>query len=255
MTLFGTFVFLCVSLSVFTISVITTKVLVRSPESEVVSEQLHDEGRVLVGFLAQGVELSDGVIESLLGQVAGSVGGREDFVVEDGEVEGETQSDGVGGRQVLVGDGRSGGVSVQSGGSGSLSRVADLELGQVSVVVALHLVVEDLAFFGGGVGDEFLLEDLEDISADVEQFLLDLLSVLSDNRDSVALALLLDGRDHSPRSSSGADHVLVSDRKQVPFLNSELLRRRSHRLHVLNHLIKPKKRQKERKRKKDEKKR
>ena len=35
-------------------------------------------------------------IADLLGKLAGLVGGVEDLVVEDGEVEGETQSDGVG---------------------------------------------------------------------------------------------------------------------------------------------------------------
>lgn len=40
----------------------------------------------------------------LLGEVTGSVGGVQDFIVEDGEVEGQAQADGVCGRQVSVGN-------------------------------------------------------------------------------------------------------------------------------------------------------
>jgi hypothetical protein len=71
---------------------------------QVVSQQLHDEGRVLVALLAQGVELSNGIVESLLGKVASLVGRVEDLVIEDGEVEGKTQTNGVSGSQVSGGD-------------------------------------------------------------------------------------------------------------------------------------------------------
>jgi hypothetical protein len=39
---------------------------VRSPEGQVVTEELHDQSAVLVGLLAQGVQLWDGLIKSLL---------------------------------------------------------------------------------------------------------------------------------------------------------------------------------------------
>ena len=42
-------------------------VLLRGPEREVVAEQLHDEGRVLVALLVEGVQLGDGVVEGLVG--------------------------------------------------------------------------------------------------------------------------------------------------------------------------------------------
>lgn len=76
----------------------------RGPQGEVVPEQLHDKGAVTVGLLRQGVELSDGVIEGLLGKVAGTIGGVEDLVIEDGEVEGESKTDGVGGGQLGLGN-------------------------------------------------------------------------------------------------------------------------------------------------------
>lgn len=76
----------------------------RSPQGQVVTQELHDQSAVPVAFLGQRVELSNGVIERLLGQVAGTVGRVEDFIVEDGEVEGETETDGVRGGQVSLGN-------------------------------------------------------------------------------------------------------------------------------------------------------
>lgn len=43
---------------------------------------------VLVALLRQGVELSDSIIEGLLGELASLVWRVEDLIVEDGEVEG-----------------------------------------------------------------------------------------------------------------------------------------------------------------------
>lgn len=76
----------------------------RSPQGQVVTQELHDQSAVPVAFLGQRVELSNRVIERLLGQVAGTVGRVEDFIVKDGEVEGETETDGVRGGQVSLGN-------------------------------------------------------------------------------------------------------------------------------------------------------
>ena len=65
----------------------------RGPEGEVIAEELHDEGAVTVRLLGERVELGDGIVESLLGEVACTVWGVQDLVVEDGEVEGETKAD------------------------------------------------------------------------------------------------------------------------------------------------------------------
>ncbi len=62
----------------------------RSPQGEVVTEELHDEGAVAVRLLGQRVELGNGVVKGLLGKMASAVGRVEDLVVEDGEVEGKT---------------------------------------------------------------------------------------------------------------------------------------------------------------------
>jgi len=67
----------------------------RGPECQVVPEELHDESAVAVRLLRKGVKLGDGVIESLLGEMASPVRRVQDLVIEDGEVEGETETDGV----------------------------------------------------------------------------------------------------------------------------------------------------------------
>ncbi len=55
----------------------------RGPEGEVVAQQLHDEGAVTVRLLRERIELGNGVVKRLLGQVAGTVGRVQDLVVED----------------------------------------------------------------------------------------------------------------------------------------------------------------------------
>ena len=63
------------------------------PEGKVVAEELHDKGAVAIGLLGEGVELGDGIIKSLLGEVACTVWGVQDLVVEDGEVERKAKAD------------------------------------------------------------------------------------------------------------------------------------------------------------------
>lgn len=112
---------------------------VRGPESQVVSQKLHDKGGVLVRLLAQRIQFSDGIIEGLLGEVAGTVGRVEDLVVEDREVQGQTQSDRVGGGELNLSD--IGGllVSLMGGGSSILALITGGILGNVTVVVALPI--------------------------------------------------------------------------------------------------------------------
>jgi len=71
---------------------------------QVVSQQLHDQGRVLVALLAQRIKLSNSVVKSLLGKMARLVRRVEDFVVEHREVESETKADGVSRCEICLGD-------------------------------------------------------------------------------------------------------------------------------------------------------
>ena len=86
-------------------------------------------------------------------------------------------------------------------------------------------MVEDLGFAGLGLGDQSLIEDVEDILADLLELCFDLLAVVLDGGDvlvrALGLFLLLNGRDDSPRSPSCADHVLVCHGEEVSFVDSE----------------------------------
>lgn len=98
---------------------------------QVVSQELHDESGVLVALLAESIKFcrmfvrylwlvriylgyllltSNGIIKSLLSKMTRLIRGVQDLVVEDGEVEGETEADWVG--WCKVGLGNFGGVLV-----------------------------------------------------------------------------------------------------------------------------------------------
>ena len=76
----------------------------RSPESEVVSEKLHDECAVAVGLLGERIEFGNSVVKSLFGKVARTVWGVQDLVVEDREIEGQAETDGVSGSKLSLSD-------------------------------------------------------------------------------------------------------------------------------------------------------
>lgn len=111
-------------------------------------------GNPLVGLLRQRVELRNGVVERLLGEVASAVGRVQDLVaerdvsdclhaappvsqdsLEHGEVEGKTQADGVGRGQLGDGNVRGGLVGLEGLVGRVLALVAGGELGEVTVVV------------------------------------------------------------------------------------------------------------------------
>ena len=87
-------------------------------------------------------------------------------------------------------------------------------------------MVEDLALASLGLGDEALVENGENILADLLELELDLLAVLADDTDvlvgALGLLLLLDAGDDAPGSTAGADDVLVGDGKEVALVNCEL---------------------------------
>jgi hypothetical protein len=89
----------------------------------------------------------------------------------------------------------------------------------------LHLVVEDLALARLRLGDEAVIEDVEDILADVLELGLDLLAVFADDSDvlvrALGLLLLLDAGNDTPRSTTGADYVLVGHGQQVTLVNGK----------------------------------
>ena len=80
----------------------------------------------------------------------------------------------MGGRQLGHGDVAGGLVGDERVFCRLLPVVSGGELGEVPVVVALHLVVEHFGLAGVCARDEVLVQDVEDVAADVLQLLLNL---------------------------------------------------------------------------------
>ena len=206
--------------------------------------------------------------------MASLVRGIEDLVVEDREVEGKAETDGVGRGKLRLGNLGGSLVGVERLVGRILARVADGELGEVAVVVTLpvscvrsathgngdatsqlvadmrgairdkafyvHLVVEHLGLSRRRGRNQVLVENLENVIADLGKFRLDLDAVLLDQADlrrvALRLFLLLDRSDDPPRGTAGANDVLVGDGQEVALLDGEVPVLRSDDLHVLDHL-------------------
>ena len=125
--------------------------------NQVVTEKLHDEGRVLVALLRKGVKLcntqsaewrysfalirtGNSIVKSLLGQLASLIGGVRDLVVEHGEVQGKTKADRVGRGQAAGGDLSGSLVSLERLVGRGLALITNGELGEVAVVVTLPAI-------------------------------------------------------------------------------------------------------------------
>ena len=87
-------------------------------------------------------------------------------------------------------------------------------------------MVEDLGLARLGLRDEGVVEDVEDILADLLKLGLDLLAVVADGANvllrALGLLLLLNRGDDAPRGTSCTDDVLVGDGQKVALVNGEL---------------------------------
>jgi len=213
---------------------------VRGPQGNVVPKKLHDESAVLVGLVRQGLELLNGVIESLLGKLDGIVRGVHDFVVENAEVQSKTKTDGIGGEELLR-HFRGSFVGNEGVVSGLLARLTRGRFSKISVVVTLHLVVKDLGLGRGRGLDKALVKDIENITANVGEFLLNLLAVFTSLDEvvllSAAFLLLFNRGDDSERSATRADDVLVCNGEQVSFFNGELISSLGDFFHGIGHFV------------------
>merc|ERR1740139_1564044 len=118
--------------------------LARSPESQVVAKQLHDECGILVRVLSHIVELGNSIFESSAGHLACFIGVAEYFVLEYGEVEGEAEANGMSHGQVLLRNLLRLFVCYLGAVCCSGLLVTIGKVSNVTEVVGLHLLVEDL---------------------------------------------------------------------------------------------------------------
>merc|ERR1719201_2300520 len=216
---------------------------IRGPEGQVVTEELHDEGGVLVRLLGNIVEVANGALEGVLCHVAGFLWLLHDFVLEDRVVQNQAKANWVCGCK--IGSGNFQGLAIGCIGilGSSILGGTNAELSNVAVVVSLHLLVEDLSIRIIGSCNELAIKETDDLIADLGQLSLDsglvLLSPTCILSVALACLLVLDARDDSPCSTTTSDSILVGDRQEVALFHGEFLANVANLLHLVSHLIIP----------------
>lgn len=73
--------------------------------------------------------------------------------------------------------------------------------------------------------DQRLIKDIKNITTNLLQLRLDLLTIFTDFSNvlvgALGLLLLLDARDDSPRCTSSTDDVLVSNRQEIALIDGK----------------------------------
>ena len=186
---------------------------------------MHDESRILVGVLVESVELRNCIVKCLLRKLASGFRVVKDLIVEYGKVQSETQADRVCGGELRHSNVGGLLVCVKGHLSGILAIGIIGEFGEVAVVVALHLEVEDLGLAGVCGRNEVFVKQVENVPTNTAELLFNGLSVLLiDCRVSVVtivLFLVFNGRDDSPGGASRTNDILKRNRQKVPFLDAE----------------------------------
>ena len=104
-----------------------------------------------------------------------------------------------------------------------------------------HLVVKDLALACRRIGNQGLVENLENVLAHLLKLGLDLAAVFANGAKvlvvALALLLLLDRGDDAPAGAAGTNDVLVRDAEKVALVDRELAAKHGHLLHEGDHLI------------------
>lgn len=105
----------------------------------------------------------------------------------------------------------------------------------------IHLVIEDFGLASLRVGDQALIEDVENILADLLELRLDLGAVIANDGNvlfrALALFLLFNRRDDAPRRTTGTDNILVGNAEKVTLVDGELAAQLGDLLHIAHHLI------------------
>jgi hypothetical protein len=178
------------------------------PQGQVLLKELNDTLGITEIVLLEFVNLVESILEGLVSELAGGLMVLHDFVVEDGEVEGETELDGIaGGKGDLVSFvvGLEG-VLLDLLHEGTFSVLSD-----VAVVVADHLDEESFGLTVASLGEHLLVDHVNDTLAVSGQLVLDLGFVVAESRGILGvLGVLLNGGNSAASGSLGADEVLES---------------------------------------------
>jgi len=139
------------SLSISTFNKIT------GPKSKVISQKLHYGSWISVFFFFKCVQILDCSVESLLGQFASEFWRAHNFIIENGIVQGKTQSNWMCSLEFL-------GfflclfIRILCAIDNWFSFVTLLEFTKISIIISFHLVEENDGLWVGRVIEEFSLE-------------------------------------------------------------------------------------------------
>ena len=210
------------------------------PEGEVLLEEFDDALGVTEVVFLELIDLIKSLLESVIGELTGLGVILEDFVVEDGEVEGKTELDRVASWKV---DGVSLFISLLSLTLDLLKLHLLSVLSDVSVVVTDHLDEESLGLLSAVSVQDTGVDHINDLLAVLHELLLDLLLVGEESSVELAvLGVLLDGRDGTAGSAFARDKVLEGDGEEVALVrvdgaaldNKDLLEEVDHVLESLS---------------------
>merc|ERR1719267_213965 len=105
----------------------------------------------------------------------------------------------------------------------SLFGVSILVLCNITVIVSLHLLVEDLRLAAACLGDELVIQKLQDGVANLVEFTLNFGAVLLCKLGVVLVALglllLLHAGDDTPSSTTAANGILVGNKQEIALLD------------------------------------
>jgi len=155
----------------------------------------------------------------LVSKLAGSLVVLHDLVVENGEVKGKAELDGVAwGEGNLVGL-----VVCLKGGLLDLFHKCTLcVLGNVAVVISDHLDEESLGFTFASLGKDFALDHVNNVLAVLGELVLDGGLVGGEGiLVLLVLGVLLDGGNGAAGGSLGADQVLESNGEEVTLVRGD----------------------------------
>merc|ERR1712187_982988 len=152
--------------------------LIGGPQGEIVTQELHDESGVFVRILGDIVKLSNRVFERSACHLASLLGLLQNFVLKDRVIQCKAKTDWVSHSQVFLSDC----LCICICSACALGCFALLipfgELSDVTVVVGLHLLVENLRLAVARLRDEVSVQDTQDGLTNLVQFCLNFSTIL-----------------------------------------------------------------------------
>ena len=189
------------------------------PEGQVLLEELDDALGVAEIVFLEFIDLVESFLKGAVGELACGLVVLHHLVVEDREVKGETELDGVAWWELNL-------VSFVVGFERVLLDLLKLALlgifSDVAVVVADHLHEEGLGLTVAVLGKDFVVNHVNNLLAVTGKFFFDFVLVAGKCiRELGVLGVLLNCSNRAAGSALGADEVLEGDREKVALVRGD----------------------------------